>query len=648
VEPLRFAFGVHLHQPVGNFDHVVEQHVKEAYRPFLERIAAHGFVPIALHVSGPLLEWLEAHDRALLDFIGRLASDGKVEILLSGYDEPILSALPRADRIEQIEWMRDAVRRLFGSGVRTDGLWLTERVWEPDLAADLAAAGVRYCLVDDRHFLVSGFARERLHTPFWTEGSGERLALFPIDERLRYLVPFKPPAQILGYLEHLRAAGHQLVVLADDGEKFGGWPGTRAWVYDRGWLDEFLGAMRGAVERGDVKLVDFTTALAEVPSGGLAYLPTASYREMEKWALPPEAVARLESLERELGEHRVSGPDGGLLRGAHWRNFLVRYPEANRMHKTMLALTALHRARATGRHARGLAAARRAIGRAQCNDAYWHGVFGGLYLPHLRGAVWRNLAAAERDLRHAEKLAAEVVDLDYDGREEIWVHSGHCSVLIAPARGGAVEEYTLFATLTNYADVLTRRHEAYHDVRPPGHQKPDHGEPAGSHADAEAPSYDAEDRALFVDRVLPDQLSLEAYASNRFAPLATWARTTMRYRVEAGDDAIEVVLAPAEGEAAPWLEKRIRVSDDGSLAVSYRWDVGSVPAGGRFAPELSIVTPFDVRVNFSPDADVWRFAIETVAKSERGLERTVQGESLTPRWPVAAGRAGIEVVASGR
>ena len=648
MEPLRFAFGVHLHQPVGNFDHVVEQHVKEAYRPFLERIAAHGFVPIALHVSGPLLEWLEAHDRALLDFIGRLASDGKVEILLSGYDEPILSALPRADRIEQIEWMRDAVRRLFGSGVRTDGLWLTERVWEPDLAADLAAAGVRYCLVDDRHFLVSGFARERLHTPFWTEGSGERLALFPIDERLRYLVPFKPPAQILGYLEHLRAAGHQLVVLADDGEKFGGWPGTRAWVYDRGWLDEFLGAMRGAVERGDVKLVDFTTALAEVPSGGLAYLPTASYREMEKWALPPEAVARLESLERELGEHRVSGPDGGLLRGAHWRNFLVRYPEANRMHKKMLALTALHRARATGRHARGLAAARRAIGRAQCNDAYWHGVFGGLYLPHLRGAVWRNLAAAERDLRHAEKLAAEVVDLDYDGREEIWVHSGHCSVLIAPARGGAVEEYTLFATLTNYADVLTRRHEAYHDVRPPGHQKPDHGEPAGSHADAEAPSYDAEDRALFVDRVLPDQLSLEAYASNRFAPLATWARTTMRYRVEAGDDAIEVVLAPAEGEAAPWLEKRIRVSDDGSLAVSYRWDVGSVPAGGRFAPELSIVTPFDVRVNFSPDADVWRFAIETVAKSERGLERTVQGESLTPRWPVAAGRAGIEVVASGR
>jgi alpha-amylase/alpha-mannosidase (GH57 family) len=642
MEPLRLAFGVHLHQPVGNFDHVVEQHVREAYRPFLERIASHGFVPIALHVSGPLLEWLEAHDHALLDFIGRLAADGKVEMLLAGYDEPILSALPRADRIEQIEWMRDAVRRVFGAGLRAEGLWLTERVWEPDLPADLAQAGVRYCLVDDRHFLVTGFPRERLHTPFLTEGGGERLALFPIDERLRYLVPFKPPAQILGYLEHLRAAGHRLVVLADDGEKFGGWPGTHAWVYERGWLDEFLGLMRGAVERGDVKLVDFPTALAEVPSGGLAYLPTASYREMEKWALPPEAAARLESLEREVGEHRVTGPDGGLLRGAHWRNFLVRYPEANRMHKKMLALTALHRARAAGGQTRELAAARRAIGRAQCNDAYWHGVFGGLYLPHLRGAVWRNLVEAERDLRRGEKLEVEIVDLDCDGHDEIWVHSASGSVLIAPARGGAVEEYSVFATLTNYADVLTRRHEAYHGGRPPLHPDPG-GTAGGLSGEAGAPPYDAEDRALFVDRVLPEGLSLEAYASGRFAPLLTWAHAALRYRVEPGDDDVAVVLTAAEGEAGTGLEKRIRISEDGSLAVSYRWDVGAAHAGGWFAPELSLATTFDDRISFSPETDVWRFAIETVAKSERGLERTVQGESLTPRWPAAAGRAAIEI-----
>ncbi len=631
MESIRFAFGVHIHQPVGNFDHVVEQHVREAYRPFLERLAEREFVPITLHVSGPLLAWLEAHDRPFLDFVGRLAAEGKVELLLSGYDEPILTALPRADRVEQIARMRDELHRLFGAGVRAEGLWLTERVWEPDLATDLAEAGVRYCLVDDRHFLVSAFPRERLHTPYWTEGGGKSLALLSIDERLRYMVPFKPPAQVLGYLEHLRAAGHRLAVLADDGEKFGGWPGTRSWVFERGWLDEFLGTMHGAMERGEVKLVTCAGALDEVPGGGLAYLPAVSYREMEKWALPPDAAARLESLEHELGEHRLAGPEGGLVRGAHWRNFLVRYPESNRMHKKMLALSALHRSRAGARDIAGLADARRAIGRAQCNDAYWHGVFGGLYLPHLRAAIWRNLALAESLLRKNERVQAEVVDLDHDGRDEIWVHSARWSLTIAPARGGAIEEYTLFASLTNYANTLTRRHEAYHDAKPAQHAG--HAE-----APAEAPPYDADDRALFVDRVLPGDLSPEGYAAGRYAPLTSWARSPMRYRVEDARGAIEVVL---EAEAQPGLEKRIRIAEDGALTVSYRWSPDALPPGSRFAPEISLAGPLDVGTE--PHADLWRFPIETVAKSERGLERTVQGESVTPLWPAAAGSARVQL-----
>ncbi len=629
MEPIRLAFGVHDHQPVGNFDHIIEQHVREAYRPFLERLAERGFLPFTLHVSGPLLEWLEAHDRSFLDLVGRLAADGQVELLLSGYDEPILASLPRADRVEQVVRMREALQRLFGPGIRAEGLWLTERVWEPDLAADLVEAGVRYCLVDDRHFLVSAIPKERLHAPWWTEADGRRLALFPIDERLRYLVPFKPPAQVLGYLEHLRAAGHRLAVLADDGEKYGGWPGTRAWVYERGWLAEFLDVMLGALGRGDVQLVTFAGALADGASGGLAYVPAVSYREMEKWALPPEAVTRLEGLERELGEHRLAGPDAGLVRGAHWRNFLVRYPESNRMHKKMLALSALHRARSRQGGTGDLAEARRAIGRAQCNDAYWHGVFGGLYLPWLRSAVWRNLALAERLLRAGEPLVAEIADVDFDGRDEIWVHSSAASIVIAPARGGAVEEYTLFAPLANYADVLTRRHEAYHDERPGGgaHQ---HGAPPH-----EAIPYDAEERALFVDRVLPPDLTLETYAAGRYTPVRSWARTPLRHRVETGAGWLEVVL---EG---PGLEKRIRVAEDGALAVTYRWDGAAFPAGARWAPELSLSGAPHLETEGA--AELWRFPIETVAKSERGLERTVQGESITPLWPVSAGAARVEL-----
>jgi alpha-amylase/alpha-mannosidase (GH57 family) len=384
MQPIRFVVGLHLHQPIGNFDHVFQQHLEDVYQPLLDRLAGAEFLPAVLHISGPLLDWLEAHASWYLDRVGELAAAGRLELLLAGYYEPVLASLPREDRLEQIGWMRETVQRRFG--VDASGLWLTERVWEPELAADLADAGVRYALVDDRHFLVTGFERDRLHAPYWTESSGRRVALFPIDERLRYLIPFRPPEETADYLEKLRAAGHRLAVLADDGEKFGGWPGTKEWVYERGWLDHFMRTIRARVEQGAVQLSTFADALQHVPSGGIAYLPTASYREMEAWSLPAPAAIRLLRLERDLGEERMAGPDGALVRGAHWRNFFVKYPESNRMHKKMQALSALARRRGDPPEVR------RAIGRAQCNDAYWHGVFGGLYLPHLREAIWARSA----------------------------------------------------------------------------------------------------------------------------------------------------------------------------------------------------------------------------------------------------------------
>jgi 4-alpha-glucanotransferase len=620
VSSLGFVFGVHLHQPVGNFDHVFAEHLRDVYRPLVERLAERRFFPFTLHLSGPLLEWLEAHDASYLDLIGRLAAEGHLELLLAGFYEPVLASLPRPDRVEQIGWMREAIRRRFG--VEATGLWLTERVWEPDLAADLADAGVRYALVDDRHFLVCGFERDQLHAPFWTESGGKRVALFSIDERLRYLVPFKPPASIAAYLRELRAAGRPLAVFVDDGEKFGGWPGTKDWVYTRGWLAQFLDAMAGLVTEGAVRLTTPGAALNEVSSAGLAYLPTASYREMEGWALPADAATRLAALERDLGEARLAGPDGALVRGGHWRNFLVKYPEANRMHKKMLALSALCRDRGDP------PVARRAIGRAQCNDAYWHGVFGGLYLPHLRAAIWRNLASAERELRQGEPLLAEQLDLDGDGSLEIWIHSSSFSALVSPKRGGVIEEYTPFESGVNYADVLTRRREVYHEAGRDEAKAALASDGTPSIHDLERasrleqlPPVDQVDRALFVDRVLARDGTLE---------VASWARAEFDVGVAATAEAVELVLRPKSGPAG-LHEKRLRFGPSGELTVSYRWDPTAFPADAFFCTEISVSRKLEL--------DLTPVAFSTVSRSERGFEETVQGYSYTPRWPVPAAAA---------
>jgi 4-alpha-glucanotransferase len=650
VGPLRFVFGVHQHQPVGNFGYVFEEHTRDVYLPLLKALADREFFPIVMHLSGPLLEWLESSHSKYLDMVGELASAGRIEMLLSGYYEPLLAALPRTDRVEQIVWMRQAIESRFG--VTASGLWLTERVWEPELAADLADAGVGYVLVDDRHFLVSGFQREQLHVPWRTESDGKRVDVLAIDERLRYLIPFRPPSEIAEYVRDLRAAGHGLAVFADDGEKFGGWPGTREWVYDRGWLRDFLNTMESLVSSGQITLSTGADALRAVPSGGLAYLPTASYREMEAWSLPPTAALRLGEIETELGADRIAGEDGAFIRGGHWRNFLVKYPESNRAHKKMLALSALCRRRGDPEDVR------RAIGRAQCNDASWHGVFGGLYLPHLREAVWLSLAHAERELRRTEKLTAQVLDFDADGSNEVWVHSAHFSAVVAPARGGAVVEYTIFDDGINYADVLTRRREAYHDEalaeaarlaqkskagsahESAANPQPSEGAPSIHELEhamtlVERPAIDLDDRAFFVDRILSADVTPDAHARAVYSPLESWARSRFEFDVIREEDSVEIVCS---GDG---LEKRIRFSENGEIGVAWTWDPSAFAASAMFASEISLFRPLEIVAN--PAAMTWTAPVETVSKSEKGLDRTVQGESVTLLWSSSLGAAGLRV-----
>ncbi len=651
VEPLRFVFGVHQHQPVGNFGYVFEEHTRDVYLPLLKRLAEREFFPIVMHLSGPLLEWLESSHSSYLDMVAELAAAGKIELLLSGYYEPLLAALPRADRVEQIVWMHQAIASRFG--VSASGLWLTERVWEPELAADLANAGVRYVLVDDRHFLVSGFQREQLHVPWRTESDGKRVDVLAIDERLRYLIPFRPPSEIATYVRELRAAGHGLAVFADDGEKFGGWPGTREWVYDRGWLRDFLNTMESLVTSGEITMSTCTDALRAVPSGGLAYLPTASYREMEGWSLPPTAALRLGELETELGPDRIAGQDGAFIRGAHWRNFFVKYPESNRAHKKMMALSALCRRRGDPEDVR------RSIGRAQCNDASWHGVFGGLYLPHLREAVWQNLARAEGELRSSERLTAEALDFDADGSDEVWIHSAYFSALVAPARGGAVVEYTIFEDGINYADVLSRRREAYHDaaLAEAARLARLESKAGGTHKSAEAPQtsdgvasihdlehsmtlverpvIDLDDRAFFVDRILSGDVTPVRHARADYTPVKSWARSRLDFEVIAQDDVVEIVC---NGDH---IEKRIRFSENGAISVSWTWDPSAFQAGARFASEISLFRPLDIEA--IPAGTVWTAPVSTVSKSEKGLDRTVQGESVTLLWSAALGAAALRI-----
>lgn len=462
MRPITFLLGIHNHQPVGNFDWVIEDAYQKAYKPFLDVLERHPGVRLAMHHSGILLDWFDRHHPEHLERLGKLVHRGQVEPLTGGYYEPILPSIPDADKVGQIGKMSRWIEERWGQS--PTGLWLAERVWEPTLVGPLVDSGVRYLMVDDAHFLAAGATQDQLWNWWLTEDQGATVGIWPISKQLRYLVPFEPPEKSVELLRELAAGGtDRVALLADDGEKFGVWPDTFERVYAGGWLDKFFTLLAANAEWLKMELPGSVTQ-SRRPTGRI-YLPTASYSEMMEWALPTpvqKVYHRFhESLERE------QSPEVRFVRGGFWRNFLAKYPESNLMHKRMLDVR--RRLLAGNFPTETRAAALDDIWQAQCNCAYWHGVFGGLYLPHLRDGLYRRILSAEAHLDRAAAggkpfLRIEQLDLDADGEEEIQMANGSLGILLAPARGGAIESIDYYPRLRNLSHGMTRRAEAYHDA----------------------------------------------------------------------------------------------------------------------------------------------------------------------------------------
>jgi len=76
---------LHAHQPIGNFDSVLEQNYRRAYLPFIECLERHPGVAVNLHYSGVLLEWFEQHHPEYLDRLHTLREAGCIEFLGGGF-----------------------------------------------------------------------------------------------------------------------------------------------------------------------------------------------------------------------------------------------------------------------------------------------------------------------------------------------------------------------------------------------------------------------------------------------------------------------------------------------------------------------------------------------------------------------------------
>lgn len=657
IEPISLLMGVHAHQPVGNFDAVIEEAHTRCYRPFLRTLHRYPEFRFAAHFSGWLLDRLLEKYPQDMALLGEMATRGQVELFGGGDCEPVLAAIPQRDRIGQINALTDKLARRFGA--RVEGAWLTERVYIPTVVPALADCGMKYVTVDDYHFLCVGKEAAELDGFHTTEEDGRSIDVFPISEQLRYRLPFSTAAEAVAYLETLAREGRRAAIYFDDIEKFGIWPETYDWVYNKKWLEQFI---EGVLSSPLIRTQTYRDFHAHTATSGIVYLPTTSYFEMNEWTLPVGAAAVFDELierEKRQGHYERTKP---FVRGGIWKNFFMRYPEANWMHKRMLGLSSRLAALPPGGRRPDLT---EHLYRAQANDAYWHGLFGGLYLPHLRRETYRNLLLLEAGLDAiAPRPPMATGDPDFDGVQELFMCNADAQAVVKLDAHAALCEFDAFNLSHNFGDVLTQRPEHYyrklHAASEAGHEGNGIVSPHDRVAfkDPIAPGDivpDARARRLFADawHRLDGQTAWPGYSAGEFkAPLM---RAAFSAPLEGGEVSKYVSLA---GRALQ-VVYRLRNVPGGRFSVEinlampscdgytgrYILADGSIPGGFGQALQLTAASQLTLddrllggglRLTASRPLDIEARPHFTVSQSEAGIEKIMQAASLTLSWPIDA------------
>ena len=641
-----FAMVFHCHQPVFNLQEAIGSAYNRAYLPLVRTLEDFPGVKATFHFSGSTLEWLESRHPEMIDLLKKLLRRGQIELLGGGCYEPVMAIIPERDRRHQLAANRGIIERIFG--ITPAGAWIAERVWEPELARTLSGEGLKFSVVDDHHIFASGMDGKTVFRPCRVSGGGQDLIVLPSLSRLRYSMPFRPPEATVSSLKDWYADGkgdRPCFVFADDGEKFGAWPRTYAWVHRRGWLRSFFGMLEE--NAGWLETVTCSEMVDTADPEDIGDIRPSSYAEMMEWS------------------------------GGDFRNFLKKYPESARMHRRMMALSELIDRMEDGHDAKRRA--RKELMKAQTGCAYWHGTFGGVYLPYFREGVYRHIIEAENILngrggdRRVRVSAFE--SGDPCGAGESLLKNRYLDIFIDPAKGGALCEIDDRRRRVNLLNTMGRTKEAYHvKVRKeyaPNITKARRAVLKGNFADIhdvlgvsekgleKVLSYDDHPRYAFLTHIAPPEggikeISSGGKSSKNFLNgaytsgiegdsdfiTATLRRRDKLFLGRQRKMDLEVVKKITVGSApAAMFTHSIARHSGGPSPISYAVEFNifvrdrGYMGRGRYMKKdrvsfLDMHTGSGMEFFLEKEREIWTYPIYTVNESEEGLKKTFQGISV--------------------
>ena len=290
----------------------------------------------------------------------------------------------------------------------------------------------------------------------------------------------------------------------------------------------------------------------------------------------------------------------------------------------------------------------------QCNCPYWHGVWGGVYLFHIRAANYEHLLAAEV-LADAERhgggpwLTWVTEDFDRDAIPEILLESDTQNLYFDLAEGGSCFEWDWRAKGVNLLNVLSRRPEGYHNkLRQAAEEDrlyvPEQDERVADQnvVRIKEPDlhhkliFDRYRRASFLDHFMPSGVTVEAFARGEYDEAGDFVDQPYANSVEETEGALTLTLT-REGHvrqgasSAPLrVEKRIALRSGSSevMATYVLTNTGDSPVESRFGVESN----WAMLGGNGPGAYIAAPGRDNVALDSTGQIETTDSLQLVLEW----------------
>ena len=333
---------------------------------------------------------------------------------------------------------------------------------------------------------------------------------------------------------------------------------------------------------------------------------------------------------------------------------------------------------------------------AQSNDAYWHGVFGGIYLFHFRVANYANLIAAEMLAAPDDApLSVEKTDFNLDSTPELVLSGQPFNLIWDLGRGGTLREWDQRPAHYNLLNLMTRRDEGYHqDLLAATAEGRVVVVGAKAQARASRPDMvrvkeagieryliaDWYQRGSFIDHFMRSDSTLEGFYRSAYPEQgdfvilpyeADWkvkgnkatidlardghvwvseqhlpVRVAKRFEVKQGSDTMTVtysVVNQSEQVLAARFAIETALAFDGGDSLDYchfALDGGKEQSLSAVAEHEDVkryqattrIRNLCVETELSTAATLWRFPLETVTLSEAGFERGYQGTVFLQWW----------------